>query len=261
MMTLQEKAQQPSIARGGVPLQGVQVGIVLHQNYHPHPLGFLSNAQTWDFPVRYAVIPRDAIDDTQKTYSPYDAFVAQARKLLADGCTAIVAGDGTLAPYQAQLMDDLQVPVMSSPLYQYAMVRAVIPSEQSIGIITLDKSSLNPLSLRCAGIASNTPIVGLGQGGEFYRVLRQQQTTLNMDKAMADVFHAVDTLLASYSTVGAILMACGHLSPFSHGVYHRTGVPVYDAYTLINWLGNSIHPTYFGIPYHNNPHNNGGTMS
>ncbi len=40
--------------------------------------------------------------------------------------------------------------------------------------------------------------------------------------------------------IGAILIECSDMPPYAHAIQNTVGLPVFDFYTLINWVQNSV---------------------
>ena len=224
---------QPRMAYGGDHLQGVKLGIVLLPSATPKIFGDLANAATWRFPVRLRCTDRvtDNMDDM------YGALVTQAKDLVSDGCTAIATNYRFLCPRQTDFATDVGVPCVTSVLYQYRMVRAVLPQNKPIAIMTTDTDTLNTDILQLLGIPTNTPVVTVDTAGG------------DIQQAVANVVKSADNMCKKYTDIGAVLMESNDLSAYSHALHHHTGLPVYDVYSLIDWFGSSLQPKDFGIPY------------
>lgn len=221
---------QPQIAHGGQHVQGVTLGLIVPKTTHPKIWGDFANAQSWQFPVRLRCVENFT----------YDNIYTTAHNLIADGCMAIAFNDRTLAPVQQKLSSDLGVPVVSSVLYQYSMIQAILPPHKKIALITIGPMEGTDTHLQSVGIDNNTPVIQLNPD-IFYG---QSLDTL---LAVQHILSAVDNTIKTLPNMGAVLLHCNSLSPYAHAVHHHTGLPVYDIYTLINWFGSSLHPTYFGI--------------
>ena len=224
---------QPRIAHGGDHVQGVKLGIVMVPSTAPKILGDLAHAGTWRFPVRFRCA--DTVPDT--TQGIFDTLVAQAQDLVDEGCRAIATNYRFLSAYQTDFATAIKVPCITSVLYQYRMVRAVIPPHKTIAIMTTDTNILDMHMLQSLDIPLHTPIITLDTAGG------------DTQQAISHVVQATQHMCTHYTDIGAVLMESNDLSAYSHTVYQQTGIPVYDVYALIDWFGNSLQPQNFGIPY------------
>ncbi len=225
----------PRIAHGGDHVQGVKLGIVLLSTISPKIFGHLAHAGTWGFPVRLRCTdtPIDTVDDI------YRALVIQAKDLVSDGCRAIATNYRFLCPYQRDFATTLGVPCITSVLYQYYMVRAVVPQNKTIAIITTHMDVLDSGMLQSLDIPINVPVGTLDTAGDAGD---------NRQWTITNIIQIADDLCNTHTDIGAFLMESNDLSAYSHAVHHHTGLPVYDVYSLIDWFGRSLQPKNFGIP-------------
>lgn len=235
---------------GGTNYGGIRLGILMLDSIFPRIVGEMGNAQTWDFPVCFdivkganvnAIVEGDARD-------LYTLFLNHAKQMVAQGCTAITTNCGFLSLLQDQLKTDLGVPVATSSLMQYAMVRQFMPPAKTIGIITINRATLTDEHLRCAGVDLGAPMVGLEGRREINRVILSPEIALNIEQAQQDVIDAGLELQQNHSDLGAIVLECTNLSPYSHALNYATGLPIFDIYTMIRWFAGGLNPRYFNTP-------------
>ncbi len=156
--------------KGGKPLYGASVGILMLDARFPRIFGDMGNALTWPFPVHYKIV-RNASPDLVvrgQAKNMLENFIAAGRELVADGVDGITTNCGFLALYQKELSDALQVPVATSSLMQVAMVNRLLPTGKKAGILTISASSLTPAHLAAAGVPDNTPIATTEGGRGIY---------------------------------------------------------------------------------------------
>ncbi len=230
---------------------GVRLGILMLHSVFPRIVGEMGNAQTWDFPVHYTVVKGADVnsiveDDARRLY---DLFLSHAKKMVADGCTGITTNCGFLSVLQHQLSADLGVPVATSSLMQYNMIKQFLPAGGQVGIVTINKVSLTDAHLACVGIPLDTPIVGLEGRREINRVILTPETKMDVYKAQQDVIDASLELIHGNKNIYAILFECTNLSPYSYAVSDATGVPVFDIFTMIKWFAAGLQPRHFHMPY------------
>lgn len=233
--------------RGGKTISGASVGILMLASRFPRIHGDGGNAATWPFPMLYRVV-RDATPQRvvlQKAEGLLDAFIEAGRDLVADGVDGITTNCGFLALYQNELAQACQVPVASSSLLQAGWVQSLLPPGKRVGILTVSGASLTPDHLRAVGVPTDIPIQGTESGAEFSRVLLGDELELDVAKARADILQAGETLLSRHPEVGALVLECTNMSPYSAELSEVLRLPVYDFYSFVCWFQAGLQPRRF----------------
>ena len=224
------------------------IGILMLDTAFPRVPGDMGNAATWPFPVLYRVVAGATAKRVVLDGAPglLPAFVAAARELVGEGAGAITTTCGFLSIHQAELAAAVSVPVATSALMQVPWVQATLPAGRRVGVVTVSASTLTPAHLAGAGVPADIPIAGVEPGGEFFRVIvNAEKRCLDVALAQREVIAAGRTLLARHPDVGAIVLECTNMPPYAAPLQAQTGVPVYDAYSLISWLQAGLHPRRF----------------
>lgn len=223
-----------------------RLGILMLDTKFPRILGDVGNSESWQFPVRYAVVPSatpDAIvcDDME----PFvQAFIGAGQELVAAGCTGITTTCGFLGLIRPRLTAALGVPVAASALEQVAQVQAMLPPDQVVGILTISAATLKPAHLEAAGVPKQCPIQGT-DGSSFSKSILGNFPTLDVDAARRDLVYAAQELIAANPHVGAIVLECTNMVPYAPDITHATGRPVYSIYTYLNWFHAGLKPRHF----------------
>lgn len=237
-----------SIAKGGKTVYGARVGILSLETRFPRVPGDVGNAGTWPFPVLYKVVRgatvRRVIHEQGKGLGP--AFLEAADELVRDGVDGIATTGGFLSIFQKELAAHVGVPVASSSLMQIPLAQALLPPGKRVGVITVQGQRLGPDHLVAAGAPGDTPVFGTEKGTELTRVLVEGETELNVAKAEADVLEAGRTMLQQHPDVGALVLECHNMAPYSWRLQRELGIPVYDVYTFIKWFHSGLAPRNFG---------------
>ena len=214
------------------------LGILMLATAFPRLKGDVGCAQTFAFPVRYAV-PSDATVEAV-VHRQDDAllaqFVAAGHALVAQGCCAITSTCGFLARWQPQLAQALPVPVATSALQMTHAAQRLLPPHGRAGIVTYSAAALDADTLAGAGVPPETPIEGLAPDSYFARSIRFGAATLDRARMAADVVLAARRLVAAHPLVGAIVLECANMPPYADDVADATGMPVFDAAQLANAL-------------------------
>lgn len=238
----------PGIARGGKAVYGAPLGILMLEARFPRIPGDMGNATTWPFPVLYHVVrgasPEKVVLRGARGLLP--DFIEGAKDLVRLGAEAITTNCGFLSLFQNELARAVSVPVATSSLMQVRWVQAMLPPGKQVGVITVSGSTLTPAHLESAGVPLDTPVVGTENGREFFRVLiRAEKEDMDVAAAQQDILDAGKELLTRYPDVGAIVLECTNMPPYSAALQQEYGLPVYDIYTMINWFHAGLRPRVF----------------
>lgn len=237
-----------AVLRGGRNLYGHPIGILMLETRFPRPHGDIGHAGTFPFPVLYHVIRRASPERVVEHAAEglLDAFVEGARWLEGQGVRAITTSCGFLVLYQRELAAAVGVPVATSSLLQYPLIRALLGPRRPIGILTVSARGLTPAHFAAAGIPPDEVVVhGLEGTRAFYPAIIGDQPALDLAAARAEVIAAARLLVETTPTLGAFLFECTNLAPYSAAVEQATGLPVFDILTLITWLHGALAPRAF----------------
>ena len=216
----------------------------------PRMPGDFGNFATWPFPVlckvvRGATPARITGGHALKLLEP---FFAAAEELVALGVDGITTSCGFLSLVQGELAARCPVPVATSSLMQVPLIDRLLPPGRRAGVITVSTRMLGQEHLVAAGAPANTPLVGCENGREFVRLFAGNDTQGDVAACEADVLAAGDELLARHPEVGAVVLECTNMLPFSRALAEHVGLPVFDAYSFVTWFQAGLSPRDFGHP-------------
>jgi hypothetical protein len=206
------------------------LGVVMLDTHFPRPPGDIGNPASFAFPVRYAIVSGAAprrIVAARPDDALLGAFVAAARRLVADGAAAISTSCGFLVHWQREMQAALPVPVWTSALL-------LLPALERPGVLTVDAAALGPAHLRAAGADAATPVEGLAPGCALQRVLLGEQQALHPQAAEADTVAAARRLVARHPEVRTIVLECTNLPPYADAVTRATGRPVQHIVSMLH---------------------------
>ncbi|PKP62003.1 hypothetical protein CVT91_01045 [Candidatus Atribacteria bacterium HGW-Atribacteria-1] len=229
--------------KGGQNIYGEAIGIITVKTKFPRIPGDIGNATTWDFPVMYRVVKETSPARVVGRVDPklLEPFIEAARDLEKVGVKAITTTCGFLALFQEEISNSVNVPVFTSSLMQVPLVYRMLRRNQKVGIITIDSGLLTKKHLAGVGADSvPTIIVGTEDGKEFNRVILENEITLNVKKARADLVTVAKRLVRQYTEVGAIVLECTNMPPYARSIQQEVGLPVFDIYTLINMVYSAV---------------------
>ncbi|WP_042693741.1 aspartate/glutamate racemase family protein [Azospirillum sp. B506] len=216
------------------------LGIIMLDTAFERPVGDVGNAGSWPFPVLYRTVsgalPRDVVDGREGGLM--DAFVAAGEELIRQGAAALLTSCGFLVLRQRPLAARLSRPLATSSLLQLPQIAAMLPAGRTIGVVTYDAGSLTPAHFHEAGLTETSglpPVAGLPRGGAFHRLIEKNEP-YDRPRLEAELMAAVEELVRREPAIGAILLECTNLPPFSAAIAARFGLPVFDVLTLGRWL-------------------------
>jgi hypothetical protein len=240
----------PRKAHGGKAIYGAAVGILMLEARFPRIPGDMGNAGTWPFPVLYRVVrgatPERVVREQAKGLLP--AFLEAAKELVELGADGITTNCGFLSLYQLDLARHVGVPVATSSLMQVPAVQALLPPGKRAGILTVSARSLTPEHLKAAGVDPATPVMGTDDGREFTRVLIGNEMELDVAAAEHDILETGSALKRGHPDLGAIVLECTNMAPYSRALSEHLRLPVFDIVSFITWFHAGLRPRDFGPP-------------
>ncbi|WP_457553610.1 aspartate/glutamate racemase family protein [Desulfobacula sp.] len=220
------------------------VGIIMLDTCFPRIKGDIGNPETFDFPVQFKVVKGASPERIvlQADRSLIQPFIEAGRSLILNGAKILTTSCGFLALFHNELTQALSVPVFSSSLLQIHMAQSIIKREQKVGVITAHKTSLSPEHFAAVGIDHNdVEIIGMEGSEEFSSVFIKGKETLDMEKCGKEMQKAALKLIQQNPDIGAIVLECTNMPPYSQIVHTATGgLPVFDMVTMINYAHSTI---------------------
>jgi hypothetical protein len=210
----------------------------------PRIPGDMGHAGTWNFPVRYRIVPGASPERVVRGGADglLDVFIGAARGLVAEGVDGITTNCGFLSLVQPDLAAAVGVPVATSSLMQVDLVNRLLPPGKVAGILTISASTLTPTHLAKAGAPLDTPIGTTEGGQEFTRAIIGDELVLDTDLAEQDNVEAAKRLVADYPNVGAIVLECTNMTPYQAAIHRAVGLPVYSVEAFVAWFQRGLQP-------------------
>ena len=149
--------------------------------------------------------------------------------------TSITTNCGFLVTFQRELAASVRVPVFASSLLLVPLVHRLLPPARRVGILTVNAGTLTPAHLEGAGIGPEIPIAvaGLETEKEFTRVLLGNELELDVDLAREEHIRVARRLVAEHPDIGAIVLECTNMPPYTADIQRETGRPVFDVLSLV----------------------------
>jgi len=211
---------------------GATLGVIMLDTQFPRPPGDAGNPLSWPFPSIYetlpAATPRRVIRRDLTVDELLPPCIGAVQRLVSRGARLITTSCGFLALYQSALQRCSPVPAVASGLIALPAIQSALPAGQVAGVISFDSRELGERHLRAAGADPRTPIVGVQEGAELYRVIRDNLTTLDTRRAAQDMRDAAERLRRGTPNLGAVLLECTNMPPYRALVAKTVRVPVHD---------------------------------
>jgi len=227
-----------TIVQGGKTTYGNVAGILMTESTIPRIPGDPGHAETFDFPVRYAVIrdfPFEDLIDIRRDH--LERVIEAALALQREGVHFIVADCGLFSVFQREIADRLDIPFLGSSLSLLPLIASLLPSHLKTGLITGDTRLLKEPHLTSVGADPGSLVIrGLDNCGEFQKVVVNRGMELNVDTMRDCVLEAAADLFSSGEPVGAILLECTNLTSFRFDLQTKFQVPVFDIVSLIEFF-------------------------
>jgi len=205
--------------------------------------GNSTNPDTFQFPVKYSRIKGANVHTILESpcQNVLQSMIHEVKNLEKQGIKAITTSCGFNAIFQKELADAVDIPVFTSSLMQVPLVKHMLGKQKTLGVITAKKSALSTLHLKNAGISSDISlhIEGLETCTEWNKIFLSPDDDIDLVKIEHDIMNVASSMM-SQSDIGAFILECTDLPPFSDAIRKMTGRPVFDFVTLTNMVYQSI---------------------
>ena len=221
---------------------GESIGIMILDASYPCVPGNVGNASTFPFPVRYEKIEGASIDRLINQRDPelVTPFIEAAQRLYDAGVHAITGACGFMALFQQEVRQAVKIPVFLSPLLQLPFMYQI--TGKKVGIITADATNLLSKHFSSTGVPEGFPmaIAGMENQPEFSSAILKEKGTLDSDKIEREIVGVAKELVNQHPDIGSILLECSDLPPYAHAVQATVGLPVFDFFTMINYVHTTL---------------------
>lgn len=230
-------------ARKGQVSYGEAIGILLLDTYVPFIPGDVGNATTYSFPVRFKTLKGVSFQNIVDSPSVIlNHFIEAGMELVEEGVRAVTGDCGYMAMFQMDLANALPVPVFMSSLLQVPFISRMLRTGEKVGIVCADSTNLKKQCFTNVGIDDTIPVevVGMQDEEEFREAIFLEKGTLGPTLIEREVIDVAERMVRDRGPIGAILLECSCLPPYSAAVQEATGLPVFDFVTMINFVYSGI---------------------
>ncbi|MDA0702638.1 MAG: aspartate/glutamate racemase family protein [Proteobacteria bacterium] len=232
---------------------GYCTGILLLDYQGPFVPGDVGNADTYDYPVLFKVVegatyPRVFTGDPELE----PAIIKAAQELEAQGVKAISSDCGFFLNYQDVIAKAVNIPVCASSLLQVPFVASFLGKSKSIGVITADSTALSNHMIAKTGLDNDRKLVikGMQEQPCFDKQIMQEGDELVTEDIERETVEVALEMQRENPDLGAIVLECSMLPPYSKAVQEATGLPVYDFITMIDYFQRGTHQKAYDTPRH-----------
>lgn len=233
-------------ARNRQVAYGFSIGVLMLDCAIPFIPGDVGNASTYAFPVQFHLVSAATPDAIAVRQDPEVApiLVEAAQYLVAQGVRAITSNCGFMAAYQGAVADGVDVPVFLSTLMQVPLILCMLRASQKLAVVVANRSLVTESLLDAAGIVQplrdRCIFVGLEDQPAFSSTFLAESGELDVAAVQAEVVESAIRVVSESPSVGAFLLECSDLPPYSAAVQRATGRPVFDWIGFINLVHHAV---------------------
>lgn len=228
---------------GGHPFYGQRLGVVLLDARYPRLPGDVGNADTYESPVQFEVVPGLTADRLIHHFDPEILGLVRStlHRLAKHGATVAVGGCGFFARVHQELREDGPLPFLSSALVQVPWLRMLYGDP--VGVLTIDEASLTDQYVESAGWSRSDPVVvqGIDPASLFWHVYFENRDRFDPAVMEADVVRAAVRLAARAPNLRALVLECTNMAPFAAAVQAVVPVPIFDIQGLAHFAARAAH--------------------
>ncbi len=217
------------------------LGIIMLNAKIPRPVGDIGNPETFAYPVRYKIVEAATISRVVRgDMDPalLEPFTEAAKELEAAGCKAITTSCGFLAMFQKELAAAVSVPVFTSSLLQLKTAAGILGPGRHIGILASSSDALTEKHLAGVG-AADLPVVIEGMDDSTcFAAMRSANPVFDPEVMRREAVEAALRLKAKDPTIGAVVIECTNLAPYTADIRAALDLPVFDILTLTEYIHN-----------------------
>lgn len=221
---------------------GHAIGLLMLEYRAPFIPGDVGNASTYDYPVLFKVVEGLTLDEALGADSAQEKLVIEAAEELERfGVRGIGSDCGFLIKYQEAVRKRVNVPVFMSSLLQVPVVAASV--DGPVGVVVASSEGVTRRVLEMAGVKDDAQVVvcGMQDQPHFTEAILEQGGRLDSDRIERETVDTVKRMVDRHPGMGAIVLECSLLPPYSRAVQEATGLPVFDYITMIDYFHAGTH--------------------
>lgn len=234
--------------RASAEAYGHSIGILLMDDTRPIVPGDIAHAASFNFPVLYKVVrdltPQNCLNSKKKLTS---AIIDAALRLEEQGVRAITSDCSLMLTQQEIVRSAVKVAVCLSPVMLLPLVSRSLDRSRAICLMGSRAKAFDADLLRKTHTHVPNKIIhaDLTNAPEFIGAISGNNATINTEQASTEIVRAALDICKQVPTLGAFVFEDSALPPYADAVRRATGLPVYDAHSMINYLSSASDRKYY----------------
>ncbi|TFV90168.1 aspartate/glutamate racemase family protein [Oxalobacteraceae bacterium OM1] len=233
-------------------IDGAKIGILCWETGHvPRGLmqletlvGNSTNPASYAYPIRLKPVKGANVHTILEhpDRAVLQTMIEDARAMVADGVKGVTTSCGFNAIFQRELAAAISVPVFASSLLQVPLVRHIHGPTSEICIITAKAGALRPEHFLSVGIEHQAGLIvcGLEECAAWNRIFTEPEMDVDLDEIEREVVGTALRALERHPNIRAFVLECTDLPPFSESIRQKTGLPVFDFISMVDYLHSVI---------------------
>lgn len=171
-----------------------------------------------------------------------DKFIAVCKDLAEQGVKAITTSCGFTAYYQEGLAAAVPELVFTSALLQVPFVQTMVGPNRKVAVLTANKNHLREEHLQRAKITDRDHLVilSLHDQPEWGRIYTHPNEEFDLEAVTDEVVGVVRKGLEENPDIGAVVLECTDLPPYSARIRDELDIPVFDINTMISYVAMAL---------------------
>jgi len=241
--------------QAGEPYAGCSIGVLVMDLWYPKVPGNVANSCTYDYPVSFKVISQEDCNTWELMKGDprvLEPIIEKLREFEREGVRAVACACGYFARFQKELAASVNIPIWTSSLIQLPWIKIGLKDDQKIGIICAIEELADGNLFNAIGIEADRLVIkGMSKNMDkmsgFEGIMNNAGPLDN--GLLADQMAALAReMVEQHPEIGAFLIECSDLCPYSLDVQKAVSLPVFDFITMINWMHQGVsQKRYYGI--------------
>lgn len=183
---------------------------------------------------------KNVVNDGKFSEDFVDAFADACKKLADRGAVGVITSCGFLAQVQTRLAQKSPIPVATSSLLQVPFVLSTMSPAKKVAVLTFHGEILGDAHFDGLGVITpkmkeRLVVFGCKSDGHLRDIIVRGKPYVH-EKLEQEMIDLAQEALSKDNAIGAFVFECTQMPPTSRAVQKATGLPVYDAITMIDWF-------------------------
>ena len=169
-------------------------------------------------------------------------YIRVCKELAAQGVKAITTSCGFNAYYQEGLAAAVPEVVFTSSLLQVPFAQTIVGDKGKVAILTANASDLKEEHLDRANITQrdNLVILSMHNQPEWGRMYSDPEGEFHLDAIVDEVVGVVRRGLEQHPDIGAVVLECTDLPPYTYRLRDELDLPVFDFNSMVGHVAMAL---------------------